>query len=81
MDECHFQQHGFRLAAYIKDPIVRHEPTRNKIGIIGAVRASDGTLVAREEEKFNAQTTEIFFNLLLTHRGCKKDCVNGHAGG
>jgi transposase len=72
MDECHFQQHGSRLAAWFhldeKDPIVRHAPTREKLGIIGAVRAGNGKLVAREEEKFNAQTVEAFFSELFQHR-------------
>jgi transposase len=72
MDECHFQQHGSRLAAWfpwdVKDPVVRHEPTREKIGIVGAVQASKGKLVAQEEEKFNAQSIEAFFEKLHKHR-------------
>ena len=69
MDECHFQQHGSRLTAWFhkdeKDPIVRHASTRKKVGIIGAVKANDGTLVACEEDKFNAQTIEAFFTELV----------------
>jgi hypothetical protein len=68
MDECHFQQHGSRLAAWfpwdVKDPVIRHAPTRKKIGIIGAVQAQEGKLVACEEEKFNAQSIEAFFDEL-----------------
>ncbi|MBW2149489.1 MAG: IS630 family transposase [Deltaproteobacteria bacterium] len=79
MDECHFQQHGSRLAAWFhldeKDPVVQHAPTRKKMGIIGAVRAGDGKLVAREEEKFNAQTVESFFSELFQHRDTGKIMV------
>jgi hypothetical protein len=79
MDECHFQQHGSRLAAWFpkdeKDPIVRHAPTRKKVGIIGAVKADNGTLVACEEDKFNAQTIEAFFSELVKHREFGKTMV------
>jgi len=79
MDECHFQQHGSRLAAWFpkdeKDPIVWHAPTRKKVGIIGAVKADDGTLVACEEDKFNAQTIEAFFSELVKHREFGKTMV------
>jgi len=79
MDECHFQQHGSRLAAWFpkdeKDPIVRHAPTRKKVGIIGAVKADDGTLVVCEENKFNAQTIEAFFSELVKHREFGKTMV------
>lgn len=79
MDECHFQQHGSRLAAWFpkdeKDPIVLHAPTRKKLGIIGAVKAEDGTLVACEEDKFNAQTIETFFSELIKHTGNGKTMV------
>lgn len=79
MDECHFQQHGSRLAAWFpkdeKDPVVRHAPTRKKVGIIGAVKADDGTLVACEEDKFNAQTIEAFFSELVKHREFGKTMV------
>lgn len=72
MDECHFQQHGSRLAAWFpwdeKDPVVKHAPVRHKVGIIGAVRANDGTLITVEEEKFNAQSTEAFLAELIKHR-------------
>ena len=72
MDEYRFQQHGLRLAFWFhideKGPIVRHAPTRKKIGIVGAVRVCDGKLLAREKEKFNAQTFEAFFSELFQHR-------------
>lgn len=79
MDECHFQQHGSRLTAWFhkdeKDPIVRHASTRKKVGIIGAVKANDGTLVACEEDKFNAQTIKAFFTELVAHRETGKTMV------
>ncbi len=58
-----------------KDPIVRHAPTRKKVGIIGTVKAEDGTLVACEEDKFNAQTIEAFFSELVKHREFGKTMV------
>jgi transposase len=79
MDECHFQQHGSSLAAWFpkdeKDPVVRHEPTRKKIGIIGAVKVENGMLVAIEEDKFNAPTIEAFFSELVKHRQDGKTMV------
>jgi transposase len=79
MDECHFQQHGSRLSAWfhkdVKDPIVLHASTRKKVGIIGAVRSIDGTLVACEEGKFNSQTIEAFFDELILHRELGKTMV------
>ena len=69
MDECHFQQHGSRLAAWFppeeKDPVLKHAPVRNKVGIVGAVRVNDGTMVACEQDKFNAQTIEVFLTELV----------------
>ena len=79
LDECHFQQHGSRLTSWFpldeKDPIVLHAPTRKKVGIIGAVKAEDGTLVASEEEKFNAQTVETFLSDLFKNREDGKTMV------
>ena len=70
MDECHFQQHGSRLAAWFppeeKDPVLKHAPVRNKVGIVGAVRVNDGTMVACEQDKFNAQTIEVFLPTSIT---------------
>ena len=61
MDEVHFQQHGSRCETWvppeIKDPIVRHHPTRKSVGYFGAVRLRDGKLLTRREPlNFNAQT-------------------------
>lgn len=79
LDECHFQQHGSRLAAWYpldeKDPVVQHAPVRKKLGIIGAVRAKDGTLVACEENIFNAQSIESFFSELVKYREENKTMV------
>ena len=79
MDECHFQQHGTRLAAWFpqeeKDPVTKHAPVRNKVGIVGAVRASDGTLVTCEQDKFNAQTIEAFLTRLVEYRDRDKTMV------
>jgi transposase len=79
MDECHFQQHGSRLAAWfhrdIKDPVIKHEPTRKKIGIIGAVQVKEGKLVSCEEGKFNAQSIETFFDELYKHKLENKSMV------
>ena len=72
MDEGHFQQHGSRLAAWFpreeKDPVTKHAPVRKKVGVIGAVRADDGTLVTCEQDKSNALTIESFLTELVKHR-------------
>ena len=79
MDECHFQQHGSRLAAWFppeeKDPVLKHAPVRNKVGIIGAVRADDGTLVTCEQDKFNALTIESFLTELVKYRDVHKTMI------
>ena len=68
-DECHFQQHGSRCAMWIhsdvKDPITLHAPTRKHIGILGAVRIADGTLVTERAETFDADTFQKFLKRLL----------------
>ena len=79
MDECHFQQHGSRLAAWFpreeKDPVTKHAPVRKKVGVIGAVRADDGTLVTCEHDKFNASTIESFLAELVKYRDEHKTMV------
>lgn len=79
MDECHFQQHGSRLAAWFpsdeKDPVVKHAPVRHKVSIIGAVRANDGTLITVEEQKFNAQSIEAFLAELIKYQDGDKTMV------
>jgi transposase len=72
MDECHFQQHGSRVAMWIppeeKDPKVLMAPTRKSIALFGAVNVNDGRLVTQFEEKFDALTFESFLKNLLRHR-------------
>ena len=55
-DEVHFQQHGSRCRMWIapeeNDPVLKHEPTRRKVGYFGAVRLRDG--------KFNGETFWTF---------------------
>jgi len=53
-----------------------HEPTSKKVGIIGAVNARNGKLIAScEEGKFNAQTIGLFFEELIKHREIGKTMV------
>jgi transposase len=48
-----------------KDPVLKHEPTRNKIGYFGAIRLRDGKFIYRREpEKFNAETFMKFLKQL-----------------
>jgi transposase len=79
LDECHFQQHGSRLAAWFppeeKDPVLKHAPVRTKVGIVGAVRVNDGTMVACEQDKFNAQTIEVFLTELYKYRNENKTMI------
>ena len=79
MDECHFQQHGSRLAAWFpreeKDPVTKHAPVRKKVGVIGAVRAEDGTLVTSEHDKFNALAIESFLTELVKYRDEHKTMI------
>ena len=69
MDEVHFQQHGSRCRMWVppevKDPVLLHHPTRQSVGYFGAVRLRDGKFVfSRETNRFDAQTTWSFLNLL-----------------
>lgn len=50
------------------DPIVFHAPTRKSVGVFGAVRAEDGRLVTRKEERFCAMTFLAFLKQLVRHR-------------
>lgn len=75
LDECHFQQHGSRIAMWVppedKDPILLMAPTRKSISLFGAVNLKDGRLMTRFEKKFDAMTFMDFLKYLLRHR--KKD--------
>lgn len=69
MDEVHFQQHGSRCRMWvppeIKDPVLRHHPTRKSVGYFGAVRLRDGKFFFRRETgKFNAATCWQFLQEL-----------------
>jgi transposase len=56
-----------------KDPVLKHEPTRNKIGYFGAIRLRDGKFIYRREpEKFNAETFMKFLKQLR-----KASCHSG----
>ena len=69
MDEVHFQQYGSRCRMWVppevKDPVLLHHPTRQSVGYFGAVRLRDGKFVfSRETNRFDAQTTWSFLDLL-----------------
>ena len=69
VDEVHFQLHGSRCRMWVppenKDPVVLHNPTRQKVGYFGAVRLRDGKFFyEREEEVFNAETFFCFVRRL-----------------
>lgn len=49
----------------IKDPIVLHTPTRKHIGVLGAVRVADGTLVTERSSTFDAVSFHGFLKCLL----------------
>jgi len=72
LDECHFQQHGTRVAMWVppekKDPVVLLAPTRKSVSLFGAVNVSDGRLVTRFEKQFDAMTFKAFLIQLLRHR-------------
>jgi len=55
------------------DPVVFHAPTRNNVGVYGAVCARDGQLVTRQEKTFNAETFLSFLKQLARHR--RKDHI------
>jgi transposase-like protein len=72
LDECHFQQHGTRIAMWVppeeKDPVVLLAPTRKSVSLFGAVNVTDGCLVTRFEKQFDAMTFKDFLIQLLRHR-------------
>jgi transposase len=68
-DEVHFQQHGSRCRMWIppevKDPVLRHAPTRKGMGYFGAVRLRDGKFSwKREQKSFDGQTFFAFLKYL-----------------
>jgi len=55
----------------IRDPVIKHHPTRKSIGYFGAVRLRDGRFLYRKEEgKFNAGTFWDFLKQ-LRRSACK----------
>lgn len=72
LDECHFQQHGTRVAMWVppeeKDQVVLLAPTRKSVSLFGAVNVTDGRLVTRFEKQFDAMTFKAFLIQLLRHR-------------
>jgi transposase len=79
LDECHFQQHGSRIAMWVppedKDPTLLLAPTRNSISLFGSVNVRDGRLVTHFEKKFNAMSFQSFLYKLLRHRRKEKRIV------
>jgi transposase-like protein len=79
LDECHFQQHGSRVAMWVppeqKDPVVLHAPTRKSVSLFGAVNLKDGRLATRFEKQFDAMTFKAFLTQLLRHRKKGKQMV------
>jgi transposase len=49
------------------DPVILHAPTRKNVAFFGAVRPSDGLLVTRLADSFNAETFQQFLSQLI-HR-------------
>jgi len=78
-DECQFQQHGSRCRMWIPpettDPVLLHAPTRKSMGIIGAVRPSDGHLVTQSADKFNRQSFAAFLNRLYSYRSLNRRMI------
>jgi hypothetical protein len=57
----------------IKDPVLKHHPTRKSVGYFAALRLRDGKFVYRREpEKFNAQSFWDFMKQL--HGTCAHSC-------
>ena len=63
------------VAPEIKDPVLRHAPTRKSIACFGAVQLGSGQFVWTTATKFNAETFERFLRQLLRHRRRSKRMV------
>jgi len=63
--------------------VLKHEPTRNKIGYFGAIRLRDGKFIYRREpEKFNAESFKKFLKQLRRascHSGKKVIAISDNA--
>lgn len=57
------------------DPVVLQEPTRKSVGVFGAVRISDGCLIANQEKTFNNMTFLQFLKKLLPLRQSNREMV------
>lgn len=56
------------VAPEIRDPVLRHAPTRKLMVCFGAVSLSTGRFVWTTSKVFNAQTFAAFLQQLLRHR-------------
>ena len=52
----------------VKDTILLHAPTREKLGVFGAVCVHEGRLLTYFENTFNALTFQSFLEYVLQHR-------------
>ncbi len=59
----------------VKDPILRHAPTRKSVACFGAVSLSTGKFVRTMCNVFNAETFKDFVKKLLRHRSHGKRMV------
>jgi transposase len=59
----------------IKDPILRHAPTRKSVACFGAVSLSTGQFVHMMCTVFNAETFQAFLKRLLRHRSHSRRMV------
>lgn len=58
-----------------KDPVIMHASTRKKVGVFGAVCASDGRLVTQQDVIFNANSFQLFLTRLLRHRRANRKMI------
>ena len=79
MDEVHFQQHGSRCRMWvppeIKDPILRHAPTRKSVACFGAVSLNSGQFVRMMCPIFNAESFQCFLRQLLRQQTCGRRMI------
>lgn len=59
----------------IRDPVLRHAPTRKSVACFGAVNLRSGKFVYALAPWFNAETFAAFLTKLLRHRGRGKRMV------
>jgi hypothetical protein len=56
----------------IKNPVVKQEPTRNKISVFGSVNVTDGRLIYSIQQIFNAETFLDHLNQILESKSSGK---------